>query len=185
MNNITHTAEINEKVVSEEEIKQFIMEKFRNVKKTKNIKNLIQFQATNKYMIMAHNQEELKILGRIVASHKKISLKEIFREYEIHLKIALETMPTIKTHANVIMHIYGYFSKNLNEQERINFIDILQRFRKEEKTIGETLNEISNIIFQLNNIYLASQTYFLLYSNSQFNWFFELFDNLENHAGEI
>ena len=185
MNKITNTAEVKEKIVSEKEIKQFIIEKFRSVKKTKNIKNLIHFQATNKYMIMAHNQEELKILGRIVASHKKISLNEIFREYETHLKIALETIPSVKTHTNVIMHIYGYFSKNLNEHERINFIDVLQRFRKEENTIGETLNEISNIIFQLNNIYLASQTYFLLYSNSQFNLFFELFNNLESHAGEI
>ena len=40
-------------------------------------------------MIMAHDQIELKILGNIVASYKKISFSEILIEYENHLKNAM------------------------------------------------------------------------------------------------
>ena len=180
VNRITDTSRIREEAVSEKDVEQFIMEKFEKVKKANKIRNLIDFQATNKYMIMVHSQEELKILGRIVASYKKISLNEIFKEYEIHLKTALENIPSVKTHANVIMHIYGYFSKNLNQHEKNNFIDILGKFRKGKNTIGVTLNEISNMVFRFNNTYLANQTYFLLYSNSQSDLLFKVLNNMEN-----
>ena len=53
------------------------MERFLSIKQAQKIKNLVEFQAMNKYMIMAHDQEELKKLGTIVASYKKIPFSEI------------------------------------------------------------------------------------------------------------
>ena len=152
--------------LSEYDIKEYVLERFEEVKKGK-IKNLVSFQAMNKYMIMAHNQDELKILGNIVASYKKISLLEIISEYEKHLKIALEKPPTIKSHSNVIMHIFGYFSKNFSQLEKEQFFKLLNEFKEEEITIGKILSEINPIIYRFNNTYLASQTYFLLYSDPQ------------------
>ena len=60
------------KELTQNEIKQFVIERFEDVKKNKKVKELVEFQAMNKFLIMAHNQEQLKILGRIVASYKKI-----------------------------------------------------------------------------------------------------------------
>ena len=152
--------------LSEQDIKEYVLERFEDVKKGK-IKNLVLFQAMNKYMIMAHNQDELKILGSIVASYKKISLLETITEYEKHLKIALEKPPTIKSHSNVIMHIFGHFSKNFSQLEKEQFFKLLNEFKKEEITIGKIISEINPIIYRFNNTYLASQTYFLLYSDPQ------------------
>ena len=101
--------------ISEELVKDYIIKRFEDVKGTSKIKNLVSFQAMNKYMIMAHDQNELKILGNIVASNKKIQFSEILIEYEKHLKKSFEKKPTIKTHSNVIMHIFGHFSKNFNQ----------------------------------------------------------------------
>lgn len=152
--------------LSEQEIKEYVLKRFKEVKKGK-IKNLVAFQAMNKYMIMAHNQEELKILGNIVASYKKISLLDMTTEYEKHLKKALEKPPTIKSHSNAIMHIFGYFSKNFSQLEKEQFLKLLNEFKKEKITIGKILSEINPIIYRFNNTYLASQTYFLLYSDPQ------------------
>ena len=63
--------------LNEKEIKQFVNERFLEVKSSKKIKNLVSFQAMNKYLIMSHSQEQLRVLGRIVASNKKIALSEI------------------------------------------------------------------------------------------------------------
>ncbi|MCV0430255.1 MAG: YbgA family protein [Nitrosopumilus sp.] len=131
------------------------------------MKKLVTFQTTNKYMIMSHDQEELKKLGNIVASNKKIKFQEILNEYETHLKKALYNKPTIKKHSNVILHIFGYFSNHFNQQEKEKFFDLLTKFKKEKITIGEILAEINPIIFRFNNTYLASQTYFLLYANPE------------------
>ena len=78
------------KELTEKDIKLFVKGRFHEVKKNNKIKELVGFQATNKFMIMAHNQEQLQVLGRIVASNKKIKLSEILIEYENHLKLALE-----------------------------------------------------------------------------------------------
>ena len=162
--------------ISEDEIRQYILERFEDVKKAQKIRELVSFQAMNKYMIMSRNQEELKILGNIVAGYKKNNFKDIILEYEKHLHLALEKKPTIKTHCNVIMHLFGYFSKDFNKKERQQFFDLLDRFKNKKITIGKILAEINPIIFRFNNTYLASQTYFLLYADSTPE---NLFDFLE------
>ncbi|WP_297440006.1 YbgA family protein [Nitrosopumilus sp.] len=153
--------------VSEKNIIAYVLDRFKDVKNEKKMKKLVTFQTTNKYMIMSHDQEELKKLGNIVASNKKIKFQEILNEYETHLKKALYNKPTIKKHSNVILHIFGYFSNHFNQQEKEKFFDLLTKFKKEKITIGEILAEINPIIFRFNNTYLASQTYFLLYANPE------------------
>lgn len=155
------------KTIAEKNIIDYVIERFEDVKKSKKIKDLVSFQAMNKYMIMAHNQDELKILGNLVASNKKVDFNKILTEYEVHLKKSLESEPTTKKHSNVILHIFGYFSSNFNQQEKEKFFDLLDKFKKEKISVGEILAEINPIIYRFNNTYLASQTYFLLYSNPQ------------------
>ncbi len=152
--------------LSEKEVNEYVFERFNDIKKRK-IKDLVTFQAMNKYMLMAHSQDELKKLGNVVASYKKNSFDEIITEYEKHLKIALEKIPTTKTHTNVILHIFGYFSKNFNQTEKEQFFKLLDEFREEKISIGKILSQINPIIYRFNSTYLASQTYFLLYADPQ------------------
>ena len=153
--------------LTEKDIKEFVNERFLEVKKNEKIKELVSFQAMNKYLIMAHNQEQLRVLGRIVASNKKIKLSEIITDYENNLKLALQSKPTIKTHSNVLMHIFGFFSKEFSDLEKAKFFELLMNYKNEEITIGSILAEIHPIVYRFNKTYLASQTYFLLYSNPQ------------------
>jgi len=153
--------------LTEKDIKEFVNERFLEVKKNKKIKELVSFQAMNKYLIMAHDQEQLRVLGRIVASNKKIKLSEIITDYENNLKLSLQSKPTIKTHSNVLMHIFGFFSKEFSDLEKAKFFELLMNYKNEEITIGSILAEIHPIVYRFNKTYLASQTYFLLYSNPQ------------------
>ena len=153
--------------LTEKDIKEFVNERFLEVKNNEKIKELVSFQAMNKYLIMAHNQEQLRVLGRIVASNKKIKLSEIITDYENNLKLALQSKPTIKTHSNVLMHIFGFFSKEFSDLEKAKFFELLMNYKNEEITIGSILAEIHPIVYRFNKTYLASQTYFLLYSNPQ------------------
>ena len=155
------------KELTEKDIKLFVKGRFHEVKKNNKIKELVGFQATNKFMIMAHSQEQLQVLGRMVASNKKNKLSEILIEYENHLKLALESKPTIKTHSNVLLHIFGFFSKEFSGLEKDKFFQLLEDYKSEKMTIGKILAEIHPIVYRFNKTYLASQTYFLLYANSE------------------
>lgn len=162
--------------ISEKEIIEYILQRFEDTKKSNKIKELVAFQTSNKYMIMVHDQIELKNLGNIVASYKKTPFSEIFQNYEEHLRIAMSKTPTTKSHTNVIMHIFGYISKYLSRNEQEIFFKMLQQFRENEITIGKTLSEINQITFHFDNTYLASQTYFLLYSDLQSGMIFDHLD---------
>jgi len=155
----------SEQKLTEKDIKEYVFERFVEVKKSNKIKDLVSFQSMNKHMIMAHNQNELKILGNIVASNKKIEFSEILVEYEKHLKIALDTKTTTEKHSNVILHIFGFFSNRFSQLEKEMFFDLLKQYKDKKIYIGQILSEINPMIYRFNNTYLASQTYFLLYSN--------------------
>jgi len=71
----TSTKKLN---ISEKDITEYVIARFEDVKNENKIKSLVSFQAMSKYMIMAHDQNELKILGNIVASNKKSS---VFRDF--------------------------------------------------------------------------------------------------------
>ena len=150
--------------LTEKDVIEFVTGRFSSVKK---IRDLVEFQAMNKYMLMAHNQEKLKLLGNLVASHKKIPLSEILDKYEYHLNLALKKEPTDKSHSNVVMHIFGYFSKYFSQPEKDLFSELLCQFRERKITIGKLLSEIHPLVYRFNNTYLASQTYFLLYSDKR------------------
>jgi len=166
----------NHKELSLEDINIFVKTKFEQVKKSKKIKDLVSFQARNKFLIMARSQEELKILGRIVASNNKNNLPEILIEYETHLNLALEYSPTVKTHSNVLMHVFGFFSDEFSDLEKNKFFELQGDYKKGKITIGATLAEIHPITYRFNKLYLASQTYFLLYSNQELENIFEILD---------
>lgn len=153
--------------VTEKDVIKFVLDRFSQVKKSNRIRELVEFQAMNKYMLMVHNQEELKILGNLVASHKKIPLQDILDKYEKHLKITLKKEPTVKTHLNIMMHIFGYFSSHFGRSEEDLFYELLRQFKKEQITAGKMLSEIGPLTYRFNNTYLAKQTYFLLYADTR------------------
>ena len=167
MNKKVNHQNIEDYSISEKDVQQYVLERFTDVKNSKMIKNLVNFQAMNKYMMMSHDQEESKKMGNIVASYKKKQLSEVIEKYEIHLKKGLEKHPTIKSHTNVIMHIFGYFSKQFTQYEKERYFELIEKYRESQISLGNTLAEINPLVFRFNNTYLASQTYFLLYSNPQ------------------
>lgn len=174
MSNKSGKQPLGNHTMTEEDTKKYVFERFIQVKRSKRIRDLVNFQAMNKYMIMAHDQVALKKLGNLVASNKKIRIDEILEEYENYLNKAFEKKPTTKTHTNVIMHIFGHFSKDLSNYEKKIFLDLLEEYRNGNKTIGNILAEINPIIFRFNNTYLASQTYFLLYAENNFGILFNM-----------
>lgn len=162
--------------ISEKDISDYVMQRLEDVKRSNNFKNILAFHTTNKFMIMAHDQVELKKLGNIIANYRRIPFSELLQEYENHIKLAMGKRPTIKTHSNVIMHIFGYFLKYLDQNEKNIFLNSLEQFREGKKDIGQILLEINPITYRFDNTYLASQTYFLLYSDIDHRTIFQLTD---------
>lgn len=162
--------------ISENNVIEYVLQRFQDVKHSNKIKNLVKFQAANKYMIMAHHQAELKNLENIVAGYKKIPFSVMSQEYEDHFRTTMTKKPTVKTHTSVFMHIFGYFSKYLTQNEKQLFFEMLEQFRENKITLGNMLLEISCMIYRFDSTYLTNQTYFLLYSDVQSRGLFQALD---------
>ena len=171
--------------ITQADIRQYVLERFEEIKENSSMDEIIKFHSHNKYLLMAHNQEKLKILGNIVANHQKKNISELISDYENHLKIILEKTPTVKTHINVLMHIFGFFGKYFNQIQKKEFLDLIKEYREDKITLGRILCLIEPITYQINTTYLVSQTYFLLYAESIINNFDEITPHIFNIKKEL
>jgi uncharacterized protein YbgA (DUF1722 family)/uncharacterized protein YbbK (DUF523 family) len=140
--------------------KLYLSANFRNVKKAKSINGLISFHSRNKFLMMAYNQKEMGILGKIVANQKKVGHKEAIGQYEEHLVNAFMNPPRKTSYINVLMHSLGFFSDRLTAKEKAYFLDLLEDFRNEKIPVSAILVVLKAWIIKYEQKYLEQQTIF-------------------------
>lgn len=138
----------------------FTFADFRYVKKAKKMKELVQFQARNKFLLMAYHQNELRIMGRIVANPEKKPVETVLAEYEEHLMNAFQKMPRYTSNINVLMHALGYFSKELSAREKAYFLDSLELYRNGKTPLSVPVSIVRSWIIRFENDYLMNETFF-------------------------
>ncbi len=141
----------------------FTLARFREIKKTAKMKDIVQFQAENKFLLMAYNQKEFRIMGRVVANHEKRPAKDVYEEYLMHLHNALAKTPRYTSYINVMMHAMGYFSEKLNKEEKTFFMDLMERYRKGKTPLSSDLDVLMSWGVRFGEKYLIDQTFFRPY----------------------
>jgi uncharacterized protein YbgA (DUF1722 family)/uncharacterized protein YbbK (DUF523 family) len=136
---------------------------FRVVKASGAMKDLVQFQADNKLLLMSYNQKELKALGKIVANPGKRPFDQVIADYEPHMHAALARPQRCGSHVNVLMHALGYFSDDLSSEEKAFFLDELQRYREGKAPVSTLRTLLKSWFARLGQEYLERQTYFAPY----------------------
>ena len=139
--------------------KLFSLAAFRKVRSAGTMAALVKFQAANKLLMMAYNQKEIKILGRLVANPERRPLEAIIEDYAQHLAGALIRPPRYVSNINVLMHTLGYFSKNLSAREKAFFLETLERYRNEKVPLSVPLNLARAWVVRFDQEYLAQQTF--------------------------
>jgi uncharacterized protein YbgA (DUF1722 family)/uncharacterized protein YbbK (DUF523 family) len=133
---------------------------FEEVKEKKNIKELIGFQSRNKYLLMSYSPGNLKKLGRITANNGNRKIEEMLDEYEQYLNKALSIVPSTMRNINMLLHLFGYFSKNISKDEKAFFLDNLESYRNKKVPFSVPLAIIHAWVIRFNNEYLMNQTIF-------------------------
>lgn len=147
----------------------YTMNRFKIVEKERTMKSLVDFHSKNKYFLMAHNPEILKVLGRIVANHDKLDIETIFKNYKFNLGKALKDLPKKTNYINALMHIFGYFSYELSKQEKKFSLDLLNKYRNESIPLSVPLNVFRTYAIKYNKKYLLEQTIWSCYPEGLMN----------------
>jgi len=138
----------------------FAAARFRAMERSATMKDLVDFQARNKLLLMAYNQSELKLLGRIVANHEHLKVDEIIPPYREHFARALSKTPRYTSNINVLMHALGYFSKEITSGEKSYFLETLERYRAGSIPLSAVNSIINSWIVRFDQAYLEQQTFF-------------------------
>ena len=97
----------------------FTLRRWRDVTgKRPSLGKLVDFHTRHKLLILAHSQKHYREMGRLVAAGKSFAPEKLMDEYERILLEALALQTTVKKQINVLMHILGYFKKQLSADEK-------------------------------------------------------------------
>ena len=131
---------------------------------------IVQFHTDNKYLLMAFNQIELNKLGNIVANREKLSTNIVIRNYESRLKSALSKSPTRSRHANVLRRMYGHLYKKIPKCNQQVIEQRISEYQNGNISLSETLRNLTILTSDIDSMYLAKQSYFLLFSDKRAVW---------------
>lgn len=122
---------------------------------------LIGFHSRYKLLLLAHSQPQYRELGRFVAGIESWgSLDDFFVEYRTRLMALLEHQATRRNHTNVLMHVQGYFRRQLNSRQRQELSGLIDRYRQGTQPLLAPITLLKHYMAEYPDAYLAQQRYF-------------------------
>jgi len=121
--------------------------------------DLVVFHTAHKLLLMAHSPHAYQSLGRLVAEAKSVPRAELRQRYESDFMGALREMATTKRHTNVLQHMAGYFSKQLDSDSRLELQSLLEDYRAGLVPLVVPLTLIRHYVRKYDVTYLRGQVY--------------------------
>jgi len=122
---------------------------------------LMAFHSRYKLLLLAHSQPLYRELGRFVAGMAEWpSLDAWFIEYRQRLMALMAHPATRRNHTNVLMHVQGYFRKQLNSRQRQELANLIDKYRQGTQPLLAPVTLLKHYMAEFPDAYLAGQRYF-------------------------
>lgn len=118
----------------------------------------IEFHTRHKYLVMAHSPRHLTQLGKIVA-HAGNEDAQNTALYCATLMDALRLLATPAKNTNALLHIMGYFKKDLDRAEKEELHDIIDRYRRGLLPLIVPVTLLNHYVLKYDQPYLKNQHY--------------------------
>jgi uncharacterized protein YbgA (DUF1722 family)/uncharacterized protein YbbK (DUF523 family) len=123
------------------------------------IAGLVAFHASEKLLLMTHDPERQRTLGRIVAFAKSTDRRGLRATYTEGFMQALARPAGPKRHTNTLQHMFGYLREHLGQAERAQVLESIGEYRLNLVPLVVPLTLIRHYVKVLKLEYLESQTY--------------------------
>jgi uncharacterized protein YbgA (DUF1722 family)/uncharacterized protein YbbK (DUF523 family) len=121
--------------------------------------DLIDFHTRQKLLILSHSPKHYQAMGQLVAGQKGLPVNDLFGKYQALLMEALKLKATARKHANVLMHMVGYFKKELAPDEKKELLDLIETYRKGYVPLVVPVTLMNHYVRKYDEAYLKTQTY--------------------------
>lgn len=122
---------------------------------------LLDFHSRYKLQLLSHCQAGQREIGQFVAQlHEWDDLEAFFVAYREKLMVLLKKNASRKNHTNVLMHIQGYFTNQLNARQRAELREVILNYRSGVLPILAPITLIKHYLAEYPDEYLQTQNYF-------------------------
>lgn len=141
-----------ERVFSYRRLKDFLSDR-------PDLGKLVQFHTRHKLLIMSHSVQLYRELGALVARGKDLPLPDLLQSYQEQFMKALELHATVKKQTNVLMHVMGYFKKQLSAEEKQELLDVIGQYHGGLVPLIVPLTLLKHYVGKYSESYLMQQVY--------------------------
>jgi len=123
-------------------------------------RRIMEFHARHKYLLLAHHQDGTRKLGnRLGQAGKQTPARQLGETYFDGFCEVMRHTPTRRNHANVLQHLAGHFSDRLDNSDRSELTDVIDRYRREQLPLIVPVTLIRHYVRKFEVEYLAGQVY--------------------------
>ena len=120
---------------------------------------LVAFHTAHKLQLMSHSTSAYRSLGRLVGEASSMPSEQVEAVYRDGFMSALAEHATPGRHVNVIEHMVGYFSKQLDARGRRELVDLVSDYRSGFVPLVVPLTLIRHYVDHFEVEYLQGQYY--------------------------
>lgn len=122
--------------------------------------SLMRFHERHKFLLMARSQAGMRRLGRLLGeSGRQDDVQELAGAYLAGLTEILRRPPTRRGHTNVLFHLAGFVTDRMDEGDRHELIDAVERYRLGQLPLIVPVTLIRHHVRRLDVEYLRDQVY--------------------------
>ncbi len=120
---------------------------------------VVDFHTRHKLLILSHSPLHYQTMGRLVAHAQTLPVGRLYAEYESLLMESLLIKTTLRKNCNVLMHLMGYFKKQLSADEKQELLDIINQYRQGIVPLIVPITLINHYVRKYDQPYLKNQYY--------------------------
>jgi len=120
---------------------------------------LLEFHAGHKFLLMSHSTVVYKQMGRMLSDLTRASLSDIADSYIARLMQTLSKPSTRKRHTNVLQHLLGYLTHDLDSAHRSDLRETIDAYRRGEFPLVVPVRLLQHHFNRHPNPYIKQQVY--------------------------
>jgi len=122
-------------------------------------KSLVDFHTSHKFLLLSHSRRHYQEMGRLVARSDQRPFRERVATYQNLLLEALRIKSTPKKHADVLIHIMGFFKKELSSVEKQELLEIINKHKNGLIPLIVPITLLLHYVRKYDQPYLKNQYY--------------------------
>lgn len=119
----------------------------------------VEFHSRHKLLLMAHSPAHYQELGRLTAKVRQLRPDFFAEQYSGLFLQALAKPATPARHANVLLHILGYFKRRLTAVEKADILQIISDYRRSLVPLVVPVTLLSHYVRKFDIPWLSGQYY--------------------------